>query len=147
MKVQVTRRIVAPANSVFADASDFGNLARLDVVSECAAKGFGVGAVRIVTFTDESLGRVVERLEIHDSVNRTFSYSIINEDCVLPVTNYLATVRVVEDGPEASWLYWGSNSQLRDMSESEARAMFEGFYTQAIEAVRRSVENRTNSCD
>lgn len=139
MKVQVRRRLEAPADTVFTDVSDFGNLDRLDVVAACTVEGNGVGAVRTVTFADPTLGRVVERLEAYDPIARTFSYNIINEDCVLPVANYLATVRVIEDGPSACLLEWGSDFELRDMEESGARLMFEGFYTQAIEAARRAV--------
>ena len=140
MKVQVRQPLEAPSDTVFRDVGDFGNLARLDVVAACTVEGNGVGAVRTVTFTDPTLGRVVERLESYDPIVRTFSYSIINEDCVLPVTNYLATVRVIEDGPTACLLEWGSEFQLRDMEEPEARRMFEGFYMQAIDAARRAVE-------
>ena len=140
MKVQVRQRLEAPADRVFMDVSDFGNLDRLDVVTACTVEGNGVGSVRTVTFADPTLGQVVERLEAYDPIARTFSYSIINEDCVLPVGNYLATVRVLEDGPSTCVLEWGSDFQLGDMEEPEARRMFEGFYMQAIDAARRSVE-------
>lgn len=147
MKIQVRQRLEAPSDAVFGDVGDFGNLARLDVVASCTVEGSGVGAVRTVTFSDPTLGQVVERLESYDPIGRTFSYSIINEDCALPVTNYLATVRVIEDGPTACLLEWGSEFRLRDMSEAEARVMFEGFYTQAIDAARRAVTKSLKSRD
>ena len=68
MKVQLRQRLEAPSDTVFGDVSDFGNLARLDVVAACTVEGNGVGAVRTVTFTDPTLGRVVERLESYDPI-------------------------------------------------------------------------------
>lgn len=139
MKVEVKRRLDAPAAMVFADVSDFGNLARLDIVATCTVNGHGVGAIRTVTFADAALGRVVERLEAYDPVGRTFSYSIINDDCALPVSDYLATVRVIEDGEHGCVLSWGSEFQLQHMQEADAKVMFEEFYTKAIEAARCAI--------
>lgn len=140
MKVQVRGRIEATADAVFRDVSDFGNLDRLDVVEICAVEGKGVGAVRTVAFTDKELGVVVERLESWNPKDRTLSYSIINDDCRLPVGNYLATVRVIEDGPNACILEWGSAFDPKGMSEQDIRPMFEGFYQQAIDAARRAAD-------
>ena len=137
--VQVRGRINAPADVVFEDISDFGNLDRLDVIQSCTVEGSGVGAIRTVKFTDGNLGSVVERLESHEPKNRTLSYRIINGDCVLPVENYLATVRVLEDGPNACILEWGSVFDPKGMPEQEVRPMFEGFYKEAIDVTRRAV--------
>lgn len=139
VQVQVRGRIDASADAVFRDVSDFGNLARLDVVESCTVAGSGVGAVRTVVFADAKLGRVVERLEAHDPERRTLSYSIINDDCALPVEDYLATVTVVPDGPGACMLEWGSAFRLKGMEEADARRMFEGFYREAIDVARRAV--------
>lgn len=139
MTVQVRGRINAAADAVFKDISDFGNLARLDVIESCTVEGSGVGAVRTVTFTDPKLGVVVERLESYDPRSRTLSYRIINDNCLLPVENYLATVRVLEDGPQACILEWGSVFTPRGAPEQEVRPLFEGFYTEAVDVTRRAV--------
>jgi len=139
MTVQVRGRINAAADAVFTDISDFGNLDRLAVVESCTVEGSGVGAVRTVTFTDKTLGVVVERLESCDPRTRTLSYRILNDDCLLPVENYLATVKVIADGPNACVLEWGSVFTPRGASEQEIRLMFEGFYTAAVDMTRRAV--------
>lgn len=139
LTVQVRDRIEAPADVVFRDVSDFGNLDRLDIVESCAVNGEGVGAIRTVVFADHSLGHVVERLEAWDPKGRTLSYSILNDDCVLPVRSYLATVRVFEMGPSTCTLAWGSSFEPFGATEGELRPMFEGFYSAAIQAAKRSV--------
>jgi hypothetical protein len=139
MTVQVRERINAAADVVFKDISDFGNLTRLAVIESCTVEGSGVGAVRTVTFTNKNLGVVVERLESYDPSTRTLSYRIINDDCLLPVENYLATVKVLEDSPQACILEWGSVFTPRGASEQEVRPMFEGFYQEAIDVTRRAV--------
>jgi hypothetical protein len=144
MKVKVRGRINAPADAVFKEVSDFGFLDRLDLIESCTVEGNGVGAVRTATFTDHKLGRVVERLEAYDAKARSLSYSIINDDCVLPVENYLATVRVVEDGRDRCILEWGSVFDLKGMAEHEARPMFEGFYREAVDVTRRCVADRSH---
>ena len=139
MRVQVRGRINATADAVFKDISDFGNLARLAVIASCTVEGRGVGAVRTVTFTNPKLGVVVERLEFYNPSTRTLSYRIINADCLLPVENYLATVRVLEDGPHACILEWGSVFTPRGAPEQEVRPLFEGFYQEAIDVARHAV--------
>lgn len=138
LTVKVRDAIDAPADVVFRDVSDFGNLDRLEIVESCTVEGDGVGAIRTVVFADPSLGHVVERLEAWDPKQRTLSYSILNEDCALPVRSYLATVRVYETGPSACMLEWGSSFEPL-AAEAELRPMFEGFYSAAIEAAKRSV--------
>lgn len=135
--VQVTEKVGASADKVFADISDFGGASRLDVVESCVVEGKGVGAVRTIELKGGA-GRVVERLESFDPKARSFSYRIINDDCPLPVQNYVAVVTVRDDGANACTVEWTGNFEPK-AAESEVKPMIAGIYTGGIEITRRAV--------
>ena len=57
-------------------------------------EGEGVGMTRSINMSN---GSVVERLDVHDAENKIFTYSIINEDSVLPFCQYSATIRLSDN--------------------------------------------------
>lgn len=135
--VQVTEKVGAPADKVFQDIGDFGGVARFDVVETCKVEGNGVGAVRTIELKG-GMGRVVERLETYDPKARTFSYRITNDDCPLPMANYVANVRILEDGPNACTVEWTGNFTAKG-PEADARAVVEGIYKGGIAVTRHAV--------
>jgi hypothetical protein len=135
--VQVKEKVGASADKVFKDISDFGGVKRFDVVETCEVQGSGVGAVRTINLKG-GMGRVVERLETYDPNARSFSYRITNDDCPLPMKNYLATGKVLEDGPNAATVEW--TGQFEPVgSEADARAVVEGIYKGGIAVTRAAV--------
>lgn len=136
--VQVKEKVGAAAHAVFKDISDFGGADRFDVVETCTVEGSGVGAVRTIALAN-NMGNVVERLESYDPSARSFSYRIINDDCPLPVDGYVATVRVLEDGPNACTVEWTGVFQPKGAPEEAVRPIIEGIYTGGIAVTRRAV--------
>ena len=136
--VQVREKVGAAADTVFKDISDFGGIDRFDVVESCTVEGSGVGAVRTAKLAN-NMGTVVERLESYDPQGRTFSYRITNDDCPLPVDNYVATVKVVEDGPNACTVEWTGVFSPKGAPEEEVRPIIEGIYKGGIDVTRRAV--------
>lgn len=136
--VEVKEKVGAPADAVFRDISNFGAVDRLEVVESCTVEGSGVGAVRTINLAN-NMGKVIERLESYDPNARTYSYRIINDDCPLPVDGYVATVRVLEDGPNACTVEWTGVFQPKGAPEEAVRPMIEGIYTGGIAVTRRAV--------
>lgn len=136
--VQVTEKVGASADKVFQDISDFGGARRLDVVESCDVQGSGVGAVRTINLKGGA-GRVVERLESYDPKARVFSYRITNDgECPLPVKDYLATVKVSEDGPNAATVEWTGKFDPTG-PEEDVKAMISGIYKGGIAVTRNAV--------
>ncbi len=90
------------------------------------------------TITLRGGGKVVERLDHHDDAAMTFGYSILNEDCPLPVANYSATVTVTPDGDAACTVDWSGNFEPKGDETAAIRAI-EGIYKGGIAAARKAV--------
>lgn len=135
-RVNVRETIEAPADSVWALVGDFGGLARIGLVPKCEVEGEGVGAVRTIEMGD---ARIRERLEAYDGTGRLLSYSIVDAG-PLPVKDYEATIRVIDDGSERCIVDWsGSFEPTGD--EAEAIRAIEDIYNGGIQGLKRAVED------
>ncbi len=92
---KVVEKVAASAADVWAQLSDFGGIKIGGMIESFAVEGEGVGAVRTIGLAN---GSVVERLDHHDAEQRILTYSIINDDCPLPVSSYSATIKIAVDG-------------------------------------------------
>ncbi|MGE0625856.1 MAG: SRPBCC family protein [Pseudomonadales bacterium] len=134
-KVKVVEDINGPADKVWAAISDFGNIKVGGPVTSVDVEGQGVGMVRTIGMGG---GRIVERLDRHDSKARVFAYSIVNDDCPLPVSGYSATVTVSDKGDGTTTVDWTGTFEPKG-SEAEASAMIEGIYRGGIAGARKAV--------
>lgn len=133
--VKVEESVAASAGDVWNVLSDFGGIQVGGPVEAFEIEGEGVGAVRTLTMNG---ALIVERLDVHDAENMTFTYSIINEDCPLPVSNYSATVKIARDGDSGCTVNWsGSFEPAGD--EEAACSMVRGIYTGAIQRARKAL--------
>lgn len=133
--VKVVEDINGPADRVWTAISDFGNVKVGGPVTSVEVQGQGVGMVRTIGMGG---GQVVERLDRHDAAERVFSYSILNEDCPLPVSSYSATVTVTDKGDGTCTVDWTGTFEPKG-SEADAAALVEGIYRGGIAGARKAV--------
>jgi hypothetical protein len=85
-------------------------------------------------------GTVVERLDRHDANAMVFAYSIINDDCPLPVSGYSATVQITSKGADRCNVEWTGTFEPKGASEADASKVVSGIYTGGIARARKTVE-------
>ena len=132
--VTVNESVNANARDVWNALSDFGGIKVGGPITDFHLDGEGVGAVRTITMGG---GQVVERLNVHDDASMTFAYSIINDDCPLPVSNYSATVHITPDGDNACTVEWTGTFEPRG-DEDAACKVVRGIYTGGIAGARKA---------
>jgi len=133
--VKVVEGIQAPADKVWVAISDFGDIQVGGPVTSVDVEGNGVGMVRTIGMGG---GRIIERLDRHDPDDRTFSYSIINDDCPLPVSGYSSTAIVTDNGDGTATVDWTGTFEPKG-GEAEASAIVEGIYRGMIARARKAV--------
>ena len=79
-------------------------------------------------------GSIVERLDEHDHDARTYRYSIVSAP--LPVMNYQATIRVLEDKDGNAVVEWESEFQPMG-AENDAVAAIQGIYEAGFENLKK----------
>lgn len=133
--VQVVESINADAKSVWDILGDFGGIEVGGPITAFEVDGEGVGAVRKITMGG---ALIVERLDVYDPDNLTFSYSIINEDCPLPMSDYSSTVKITatEDGCSVDWT---GNFEPKGQPEEQAMETVRGIYTGGIARTRKAL--------
>ena len=85
-------------------------------------------------------GQVVERLDVHDAKTRTFTYSIINDDCPLPFSDYSATVVITDNGDNTAAVDWTGTFEPKGVPEADAINVATGIYAGAIKGAQRALE-------
>ena len=130
-KVSLTTKLSAPADMVWKLIGGFNALPEwLPPVT--ASKLDAGGRVRRLDLAGG--GSVTEKLETFDDKKRAYSYAIT--DSPLPVANYVATIKVSEDG-EGSKIEWSSEFSPAGASEAEARKAIEGVYQAGFENLKK----------
>ena len=79
-------------------------------------------------------GEIVERLEVVDDKERTYSYAIVSGP--LPVADYTATIKVREAGMGCS-VEWSSDFTASGAPESDATAAIRGIYKAGFENLKK----------
>lgn len=134
--VKVTDRIEASADQVWDLVRDFGGIQRFSpAIESVSVQGEGIGAVRTITLP----GGVAlqERLEALDEGSRTLRYAIVGSH-PLPFDEYLATIRLSEDG-EGCQIEWSSSFAPRGGAEAQAAGMVEGIYRSGIAGIKKAL--------
>jgi len=80
-------------------------------------------------------GTIMEKLEKLDNNERVYSYSII--DSPLPVSNYIATIRVKDDGEGKTTVEWSSEFEAEGAAENEAMDVIAGIYQTGFDNLKK----------
>ena len=131
-EAKVVKKVGTSADAVWAQLSDFAGIKPGGPIEAVRYEGEGVGMVRYLTMGGSD---VVERLDVHDSDNQTFTYSIINEDAPLPFSNYSATVRITDDGDGTCTVDWTGTFDAKGDEETAINTAT-GIYAGAIKGAK-----------
>lgn len=134
--VTVSEDIRGTAAAVWAALSDFGGVKVGGPITSFETEGKGVGMVRTIGMGG---GKVVERLDRHDAAAKVFAYSIINEDCPLPVSKYSATVKITDKGDGSCNVNWSGTFEPKGAPEADASRVVEGIYRGLIAGARKAL--------
>jgi hypothetical protein len=134
--VTVCEQVQSRAADVWAALSDFGGIKVGGPITSVETDGEGVGMVRTIGLGS---GKVVERLDRHDARALVFAYSIINDECPLPVSGYSATVQVTDNGNGTCQVTWAGSFEAKGASEADASKIVEGIYKGGIAGARKAV--------
>lgn len=136
VSVKVSERIEATADAVWELFRDFGGIQRFSPgIEKVEVAGAGIGAVRTITLPGGV--SLQERLEAFDERGRRLQYAIVGGP--IPVTNYLATIEVKDEGSQACRIDWSSHFEAKGMADDSARRMIEGVYTGGIAGVKKAL--------
>jgi len=80
-------------------------------------------------------GTIVEKLVRLDDNERVYSYSII--DSPLPVTNYVSTICVKDDGEGNATVEWSSEFEAEGAAENEAMDVIAGIYQAGFDNLKK----------
>ena len=89
---------------------------------------------RVRHLTTEDGAEISERLETYDNKARTYSYSI--EKGPFPISSYLATLTVNEDGADGALVEWSGVFTADGVSDGEVEELFKGIYEGGLEALK-----------
>ncbi len=133
-EARVEGEVAAAVSAVWEMLRDFGGLARWNSGMECSCDGSDVGAVREIKMG----GAVIkERLEALDDTARSFSYSIVEGP--IPVTGYLATVKLDDLGNGRTKVLWTSRFEPQGMPEADTVKLMESIYNGGIKSLNRTL--------
>lgn len=136
MKVEVVEEVAAPIERAWPAFADFASVGELMPPGSVEVEGSGVGAIRSITAPG---GVIRERLETLDDAGRTFSYAIINDDAPLPLSAYLATVRLQAISADRCKVHWSSEFEPRGVPEEQIRSGMEQQYRALIQQIGRKL--------
>jgi hypothetical protein len=81
-------------------------------------------------------GTIVERLESLDDNEREYSYAIL--DSPFPVANYVATIRVRDEGDgKRSIVEWSSEFKPSGASETDSMKAIQGVYQAGLDNLKK----------
>ncbi len=132
-EAKVVKKVNAPIEAVWAEIGNFSGLEAGGGIDSVTYEGEGVGMTRTIVMGGRP---VVERLDVHDSDAKMFSYAIINDDGPLPFSNYSATVHITDNNDGTSTVDWTGTFEPRGVDEEQAINMATGIYAGAIKRAK-----------
>jgi hypothetical protein len=131
-KVVVTRRFNTTADKVWGVVGGFATIDEWHpAIASARLYKEGNGLVRELRLADGT-NYVIERLEALNDAKRTYTYSIIGG--TMPVQNYLATIRVLEDDMGRGALgHWVATFDTT-ANPAEIEALVQNVFSSGFEA-------------
>ena len=133
-KVTMSIRIEAPADDVWKLIGGFNALPDWHpAVEKSETENGGNGSIRTLSLAGG--GTIVERLEQLKEKDRLYTYSIT--DSPLPLSDYVATLRVRDVGGKASVVEWSSEFRPDGVPEGDAVKVVEAIYSAGFENLQK----------
>ena len=137
LEAKVVDTIRADVEAVWAELGNFSGIKAGSGIDSVDYEGEGEGMTRSINMSN---GSVVERLDVHDSVKKTFTYSIINEDSPLPFAGYSATVSLTDNSDGTTGVDWTGSFSARGVDDDKAVSLAKGIYGNAIDNTKKLLE-------
>lgn len=136
--VKVTKSINVPAEKVWAMVSTFRGIENYSPIERSVVTGEGEGAKRSCFMPDGA--EIKEVLSKVDASNMQLQY-IITEG-PFPITDYLSTVTVKDNGTGAAEVTWASEYNVVPEAAKEISDLFHGFYNVIIDSLETLINNQ-----
>jgi len=127
------------ADALWAVVRDFGDVGWLPGNPTYSSEGEGPGMIR--TIDTPPIPTVREQLESIDDDARAISYRII-EGIPMPVTNYRASMQVIDAGEGRSRLIWSSTWEPDGVTQEEAGKVVANMYNSVMGIMKKNLEKR-----
>lgn len=145
-KVIESVEIEAPAEKVWAIASQFGDIAKWQPALKASEGGDRPGDKRTLTFPNGE--QLIEELDAKDEAAREYVYRLSKENVkALPASSYSVTFKIVPQGKSVSveWksrLYRGDtgNFPADDMNDEAATKAMQDFFRSGLQNLKKIVE-------
>ena len=102
-------------------------------VSKSESTGETKGSTRTLSLVGG--GSIVERLEEVSPTERVYRYSIVSGP--LPVANYAAEIRVIDNKDGTSTVEWSSEFEPKNVAEPDAVKAIQGVYQAGFDNLRK----------
>ncbi|MGH8727449.1 MAG: SRPBCC family protein [Burkholderiales bacterium] len=146
LKVTETAEIAAPPDAVWAKVKDFNGLHTWHPAVKKAEIVEGEnnkkGAVRVLTLGDG--GTIKEKLHTHNDKGKSFKYSII--EGVLPVSDYVSTVKVKPGNGGGSLVQWQGKFKRKDTGDKPAEGQDDKTAVDTITSVYKAGLESEEDC-
>ncbi|KAB0643013.1 SRPBCC family protein [Burkholderia latens] len=119
--------VSASADTVWKLIGGFGSLP--DWLSYIPASELSEGG-RVRSLANPDGDAIVERLIAFDDADRSYAYAILKAP--FPVVNYRSTLRVRENGANASTVEWSGTFTPNGATDDEAIQLFRGIYEDGL---------------
>lgn len=134
-QARVVESIEASVEAVWTILGNFAGMGPGPGITAVSYDGEGVGMTRTIETPN---GKIIERLETHDSDNHTFSYVILNDDSPLPFSGYRAEVTLAATGT-GTQVTWVGTFEPKGVEEAKAVAIASGIYSGGIAGARKAL--------
>lgn len=133
----VKGHIKAPVARVWQVVSSFDTLeGYLAPVASTRLSGSGEGAIRHCKMQDGA--DLTEQLDMLDEANTTMRYHGF-EPMPLPLTNYVSTMKLSDDGKGGTDIDWSVTFEPKGASEAEVIGALQGLYEGGIAELNRQL--------
>lgn len=133
-KIKMETKLAASADMIWKTIGGFNALpAWHPAVEKSESNGEIKGSIRTLRLVGG--GTVIERLEHISNVERVYRYSIV--DSPLPVANYAAEIRVIDNGDGTSKVEWSSDFEPVNIPENEAARTIQGIYQAGLDNLKK----------
>ena len=133
-KVKMETKLAASPEMLWQTIGGFNALpAWHPAVAKSESTGESKGATRTLSLAGG--GSIVERLEEVSPTERLYRYSIVSGP--LPVADYAAEIRVIDNKDGTSTVEWSSEFQPKNAAEPDAIKAIQGVYQAGFDNLRK----------
>ena len=138
-KVRMETKLAASPEILWQTIGGFNALpAWHPAVAKSESTGETKGSTRTLSLVGG--GSIVERLEELSPTERVYRYSIVSGP--LPVADYAAEIRVIDNKDGTSTVEWSSEFQPKNASEPDAIKAIQGVYQAGFDHLRTMFGDR-----